>query len=55
MKTLYVLLDIVAVAIIIIAALTAVIVLLAKEIRRWRLRVAFLESEIKRNNREMLQ
>ena len=55
MKTLYVMLGIIAVAIMVIAVLTAVIILLAKEIRRWRLRVAFLESEIKRSDKEMLQ
>lgn len=55
MKTLYILLGIIAVAIIIIAVLVAVITLLAKEIKRWRLRVAFLESEIRRSDKEMLQ
>lgn len=55
MKTLYVMLGIIAVAIMVIAVLTAVIILLTKEIRRWRLRVAFLESEIKRSDKEMLQ
>lgn len=55
MKTLYVLVGIIAVAIMIIAVLVVVITLLTKEIRRWRLIVAFLESEIKRSDKEMLQ
>lgn len=55
MKALYVLLGIIAAAIIIIAVLTAIIVLLIKEIKRWRLRVAFLESEIRRSDKEMVQ
>lgn len=33
----------------------AIIFELVKEIRRWRLKVAYLESDAKRNNEEMLQ
>ena len=55
MKTFFILVGIVAVCIIVIAVLGAVIGLLCKEIRRWRLRVAFLESEIRRSDKEMLQ
>lgn len=38
-----------------IAMLIATIVLLVKEIKRLRLVVDFLDSEIKRNDKEMLQ
>lgn len=33
----------------------AIIFELVKEIRRWRLKVAYLETAIKRNDEEMLQ
>lgn len=55
MKTFFILVGIIAVCIMVIAVLGAVIGLLCKEIRRWRLKVAFLESEIRRNDKEMLQ
>lgn len=55
MKTFCILVGIIAVCIMVIAVLGAVIGLLCKEIRRWRLKVAFLESEIRRSDREMLQ
>lgn len=41
--------------VIVIAIMSGIIAALVSEIRRWRLKVAYLESEIKRNDKEMLQ
>ena len=55
MEIFRIMVGIIAVCIMIIGVLTAIIILLCKEIRRWRFKVAYLESEMRRNNKEMLQ
>ena len=50
-----IILSIIAGLILICAVLVGVICALVKEIRRWRIKCMYLETEMKRSDREMLQ
>lgn len=50
-----IILSIIAGLILICAVLVGVICALVKEIRRWRIKCMYLKTEMKRNDREMLQ
>lgn len=50
-----IILSIIAGLILICAVLVGVICALIKEIRRWRIKCMYLETEMKRSDKEMLQ
>lgn len=50
-----IILSIIAGLILICAILTGVICALVREVRRWRIKCMYLETEMQRSDREMLQ